>query len=104
MSKKNVRAFTPDDLSEFRMIEPKLLAVLRCPVTGEGLELAEKKLIERLNAAIQRGALRDGQDQKITQLIEAGLVTGKGDRLYPIRGSIPIMIADESIELVQLHD
>ena len=86
------------------MIEPKLLAVLRCPVTGGELKLAEKTLVERLNAAIDGGTLRDRQDQKVTQAIDGGLVTSDTNRLYPIRGGIPTMIADESIELSQLVD
>ena len=84
------------------MIEPKLLAMLRCPSTGSELKLAEKTLVSRINQAIDRGTLRDRGDQKISQAIDGGLVNNAGDRLYPIRGNIPAMIVDESIDLGKL--
>ncbi len=86
------------------MIDPNLVAMLRCPQTGSTLKLAEKTLVERLNMAIGGGALRDRQGQKINQSIDGALVTSDGQRLYPIRGGIPTMIADESIERSQLAD
>ncbi len=86
------------------MIEPKLLALLRCPLTGEPLECAEITLIERLNAAIGEGQLSDAQDQKIGQPVEGGVITVDRKRLYPICGGIPKMIGDESILLDQLGD
>lgn len=84
------------------MIEPKLIAVLRCPISGKPLEIAAKPLVERVNAAIASGSLRDRHDQKIDEPIDEGLVTIDGDRLYPVRGEIPTMIADESIDVKQV--
>ncbi len=84
------------------MIEPKLVAVLRCPESGQRLEVAENALIQRVNAAIGKGQLRDRQDQRIEAPVCAGLVTGDGQRLYPVRDQIPTMIVGESIALDQL--
>ena len=86
------------------MIEPKLIAMLRCPLSGSKLKVAEKTVIERLNRLVAAGELRDHQDQKIAEPIEAGLVTENDARLYPVRNSIPTMVADESIELGQISD
>jgi uncharacterized protein YbaR (Trm112 family) len=86
------------------MIEPKLVAVLRCPKTGQRLEVAENTLVQRVNAAIQKGQLRDHQEQRIGEAIGGGLVTSDGMRLYPIRNQIPTMIVDESIPLQQLNE
>ena len=86
------------------MIEPKLVAVLRCPETGQQLEIATETLIQRVNTAIRSGQLRDHQEQRIVREIGDGLVTGDGSRLYPIRDQIPTMIVGESIPLQQLSD
>lgn len=86
------------------MIDPKLIAMLRCPMSGMKLKMAEKTLLERVNRAVADGALRDHQDQRVGEPIEAGLVTEDSKRLYPIRSQIPSMVADESIDLAQVAD
>ncbi len=86
------------------MIEPKLIALLRCPLSGSELVLAEKTLVGRVNDEIEKGTLRDRADGQITQVIDGGLVTADRGRLYPIRGQIPTLIADEAIELGQLGE
>lgn len=80
-------------------IDSDLLRMLRCPKEGSTLALADESLIQKLNDQIRRGELRDSQDQKVEASMEAGLVTESGNRLYPIRGGIPTLIADEAIEL-----
>jgi uncharacterized protein YbaR (Trm112 family) len=80
-------------------IDADLLRILRCPREGSKLALADDSLIQNLNEQIRRGELRDAQDQKVEDPIEAGLLTATGTRLYPIRGGIPTLIANEAIEL-----
>lgn len=81
------------------MIDPKLLAMLRCPIDGTTLAIATDKLVERFNLQIAAGELRDRVDQKISAPIESALVTTDGKRAYLIRGGIPTLIADESVDL-----
>ena len=81
------------------VINANLLRMLRCPKEGDLLAIADDSLIQKLNEQIKRGELRDAQDQKIQEPIEAALVTASGSRVYPIRGGIPTLIADEAIEL-----
>lgn len=81
------------------MIDPKLIELLQCPVDGVELKLAGTDLIARLNGEIEQGNLRDTSDQRITEPLDEGLVTVDGRRLYPVRGSIPTLIADQSIVL-----
>jgi uncharacterized protein YbaR (Trm112 family) len=83
-------------------IDPDLLAMLRCPKEGSKLAIADDSLIRRLNDAIRRGELRDSDDQRVDEPIEGGLITESGNRLYPIRGRIPTLIVEESIELDRL--
>ena len=73
--------------------------MLRCPIDGTKLAIADDELVGRLNDAISRGDLRDRQDQKVTEPIEAALVTEDRKRAYVVRGAIPTLISDESIDL-----
>ena len=83
-------------------IDPDLLAMLRSPKDGSLLAIADDQLISRLNRAIADGQLRDAEEQVVNEPLEAGLVTESGKRLYPIRGSIPTLIAEEAIEIDSL--
>ena len=80
-------------------IDAELLRMLRCPKEGCVLAMADESLIQELNERIEASDLRDAQDQLIRQPLQAGLVTQTGTRLYPIRGGIPTLIADEAILL-----
>ncbi|MGB7328054.1 MAG: Trm112 family protein [Rubripirellula sp.] len=81
------------------MVDPKLICRLRCPIDGTPLHLASDSLVESVNQAIAAGEKRDRHDQKISSLIEGGLVDQQGNRLYPIRGGIPTLVADEAIDV-----
>lgn len=79
------------------MIDNELLRILRCPIDGKMLKIAEESLISGLNESISRGEIRSRQDQRVTLPIESGLLGGEGKWLYPIRNGIPTLIADEAI-------
>ena len=86
------------------MIDEKLIQMLRCPIDGSELALADKPLLQRINEAIGRGEVRDRHDQKVTQTLDQGLLSAASNRLYAVRGGIPTLIANEAIELSQLAD
>ncbi len=79
------------------LIDPDLLAMLRCPVDGNQLELAPPEVVERINRAIAAGTQRDVADQKVDRPIEGGLRPTGGSIVYPIRGGIPTLVADEAL-------
>ena len=85
------------------MIDAKLIGILRCPIDGAPLHLAAAPLIESVNQAIARAEARDRAEQLVTEGIEGGLVTGDEKWLYPIRDSIPTLLADEAISLEGLE-
>lgn len=86
------------------MIDEKLIQMLRCPIDGSKLSLADQPLLQRVNQAIQGGELRDHHDQKVTQTLEQALLAASSNRLYAVRGGIPTLIPDEAIDLSQLVD
>jgi uncharacterized protein YbaR (Trm112 family) len=79
------------------MIDPKLVAILRCPVSREALSILPKDRLRQLNAAIEAGELKHADGRKVEVPLEEGLETADGARVYPVRDGIPIMLADEAI-------
>ena len=81
------------------MIDPKLLQILRCPIEGNPLKVADPEMLERVRLAIEQGTARDRLDQRVHQDIDGGLINQSGTWIYPIRGEIPTLVADEAIRL-----
>ena len=84
------------------MIDPKLLSMLRCPIEGSELQLADPALLQRVQTAIQQGTARDRLEQKVSEGVEAGLVNRSETWFFPVRHGIPTLVADEAIRLDQL--
>ena len=81
------------------MLDSKLIDMLRCPVDGSNLQLITEDLVQRINLALESGDLRDRLDQRINAPLDAGLLNGQANRVYPIRGGIPSLVAGEAIDL-----
>ncbi|TWU16477.1 Trm112 family protein [Allorhodopirellula heiligendammensis] len=84
------------------IITPNILQMLRCPAGGGALVLADRQLIERVNAAISDGTARDQLDARVDEPIDAGVVNTARNRLYPIRDNITTLIADDAIRIDNL--
>lgn len=75
-----------------------LLDILCCPVTRLPLERLPVGRLERLNALIDEGKIRNRAGAPVEPLQEA-LVTRDGKLAYPVRDGIPVLLEDEGIEL-----
>ena len=73
--------------------------MLRCPETQQALALAETALVERLNAQVITGELRNRAGQPVTGKLDAGLMRADGKVLYPIRRNVPVLLVNEAIGL-----
>lgn len=81
------------------MLDPELVEILVCPETKQPVAPAEAALVERVNAAIAEGRVRNQDGTAIREGIEGGLVREDGRVMYPVRDDIPVMLIDEAIPL-----
>lgn len=84
------------------MVDAELLEILVCPETKDPVRLAEAELLERVNAAIERGTVQNRGGETVRDPVEEGLVREDGKVFYPVRDDIPIMLIDEAIVLDSL--
>lgn len=72
-----------------------LLDLLLCPETREKLTLAPPALLERLNAAIEAGTLKNRAGTPVKQRLDAALLRADGKFAYAVYDDIPNLILDE---------
>lgn len=84
------------------MLDAELLEILVCPEDHSDLRLADTALVEKINAAIAAGAIKNRAGQKVEEPIDGGLIRADGQYLYVIRDDIPVMLIDEAIPLSQV--
>lgn len=77
----------------------ELLSILRCPETRQTLAVADAAVVERLNAQVAAGTLRNATGQPVTVKLDGGLVRADGKALYPVRNNVPVLLVDEAIVL-----
>lgn len=77
----------------------KFLELLRCPVTRQPMAVLPKHRLRALNAAAAAGTLQYADGRPVNESLDAALVTEDGSRAYPVRDGIPVMLADECIDL-----
>ena len=77
----------------------ELLSLLRCPETRQPLALAEAAVVERLNARVAAGQLRNAAGQPVTTMLDGGLVRADRKSLYPVRRTVPVLLVDEAIPI-----
>jgi len=85
------------------MISKDLLEILCCPETKETISLAESGLIEKINAQITAGAVKNRAGKPVSEKIDGGFVRKDRKYLYPIREDIPIMLIDEAFPMDQFN-
>jgi uncharacterized protein len=83
------------------MISQDLLDILCCPETKEDVSLIDRGLIDKINAKIEAGGVKNRAGQPSTEKIDGGLLRKDGKFVYPIREDIPIMLIDEALPMEQ---
>lgn len=86
------------------MVDPQLLEILRCPQDHSQFSLASSELVAFVNEQINARTLHTIGGQQVLKSIDGGLVRAAGDLMYPIVGGIPVMLADEAINISQFRN
>lgn len=79
------------------MVDKELLDILCCPETKQDLMLIQGDVIDKINAEIKKGGVKNRAGETVKETIDAGLLREDRKFLYPIREDIPIMLIDEAI-------
>jgi len=85
-------------------IDPKLLQILRCPVTKQSLSILERSRLERVNDQIRAGKVHHLDGSAVDQPLDEALITANEATLYRVDADIPIMLEDQGIATAQLED
>ena len=85
------------------MVDKELLNLIVCPENRTPLTPAEAVLLDRLNAAIERGNVRNRGGDTVDKPLEEVLLREDGQVLYPVVDGIPVLLVDEGIETSQFE-
>jgi uncharacterized protein YbaR (Trm112 family) len=80
-----------------RSIDRDLLEILACPDTRQRLAEASPEVLERVNARVRGGGLKNVGGKPVAEELEAGLVRQDGKVVYPVRDGIPVLLVDEGV-------
>ncbi len=81
------------------MLDPEFVKILVCPDNRTPVRVASEQEITNLNQKIEDGTLQNIGGRKVNDRLDGGLVRAAGDRLYPVRKNIPVMLVEEAIQL-----
>jgi len=83
-------------------MDKRLLTILRCPVTHKGLAIARRDTLDRVNSAIEAGAVSNRDGSVLSEPLGEALITDDEKLVYPVANGIPVLLEGESISLDQL--
>lgn len=81
------------------MLDPEFVKILVCPDNRTPVRIASEQEITNLNQKIEEGIIQNISGRKVNEKIDGGLIREAGDRLYPVRKNIPVMLVEEAIQL-----
>ncbi len=85
-------------------IDPKLLHILRCPITKQKLKAASEQELQLLNQMVAENSLQHSDGSSVDETIVAALVTENRQTVYKITNGIPVMLEDQSIPAHQIEN
>ena len=85
-------------------IDGRLLEILCCPITHRPVKLLGEDILQRVNAAIAAGKVRNHGGVALDAALVGALVTTEGDLIYPLRNGVPILLEEECIHWAAFND
>jgi len=83
-------------------IDPKLLDLIRCPLTRQPVASLPSDRLGRLNDLIRANKIKARDDTPVTEVLAEALVTEDGRVTYPVIDGFPVMMEEHGIQLSQL--
>lgn len=84
-------------------IDPRLLEILCDPVTKVPVEPLSGARLEKLNALIAAGRVRQAGGATRSQPLAEALITRNQQTVYPVDDGIPVMLEDEGLPVAGLE-
>lgn len=78
------------------------IEIVRCPMSGECLQRADRRLVERLSQRAAAGQLTTRVGDLVANTFESGLVSQSERWFYLERAHAYLLTADDAIDLQQL--
>ena len=85
------------------MISRQLLGMIRCPCTGQSLEIASPEMIRVLNVEVQSGQLFNQLGLPVEKEFEEGLVNSSATCFIMVRNNVPELSPDHVIPIDHLE-
>ncbi|MFK2879033.1 Trm112 family protein [Rhodanobacter hydrolyticus] len=85
-------------------MDKRLLDILCCPVSKTPVRLLGRAELGALNGAIAAGGLVTTAGNTVGERLEEGLITIDRKLVYRVADGIPVMLPEEGIATIQLHD
>jgi uncharacterized protein YbaR (Trm112 family) len=74
------------------------IELLRCPISAQPMKAAPENVVRALQERQRSSALRT-RGGELAEAFEDGLLTAEGAWFFPIRCSIPVMLASEAVAM-----
>lgn len=85
-------------------IDGKLLEILCCPVTKSPVNRLSQRQLDALNELMQQQAVHYVSGERITEVLQDGLITQSAGTIYRIDDDIPVMLEEMGINTDQFPD
>ena len=85
-------------------VDGKLLEILCCPVSKTPLLILSHENLGKLNSAIEAADVLYIDGEKVTDLLQEGLITEDGKVIYAVQDNIPVLLEEQGIGTTQLLD
>jgi len=89
----------PSAAKHFMALDKRLLDILCCPSSKQPLLPLQSTQRERINAAISKDGLPTGAGETTRDVIQDGLITRDGKTVYRIDDGIPVLLAEEALDV-----
>ena len=82
-------------------MDPEIISILQCPISGGPLRLATPPELRLINERIRNAALRRRDGSLVEGELTECLLCESAGLCYPIRDGLPVLLADEVFDLPQ---